>query len=213
MLGFRRRGQTGPVIDWRLVAATSLAGVRGAITLAGVLTLPITLVDGSPFPARELAIFLASAVILFSLVLASIALPRVLHGLEAPEVSTLIQQEDLARAEAMTAAIEAVERAQHAMLPDDDQDAEIYTNAAARVIDAYRRRLRDSGSGGTEEGSSGVDAVLLQRADAAEKALRLAGLQAERETIFRLARANRVGDDVSRRLVREIDLMETRYQS
>ena len=37
----------------------SVAGVRGAITLAGVLTLPLVLNDGTPFPARDLAIFLA----------------------------------------------------------------------------------------------------------------------------------------------------------
>jgi len=51
-----------------VVAATSLAGVRGAITLAGILTLPIVLHDGSPFPARELAIFLAMGIIIVSLV-------------------------------------------------------------------------------------------------------------------------------------------------
>ena len=47
------------VPHWRIIAATSLAGVRGAITLAGVLTLPLVSLDGTPFPARELAIFLA----------------------------------------------------------------------------------------------------------------------------------------------------------
>ena len=38
--------------NWRLVAATSLAGVRGAVTLAGILTLPVVLDDGSPFPVE-----------------------------------------------------------------------------------------------------------------------------------------------------------------
>lgn len=46
---------------WRIIGAMSFAGVRGAITLAGVLTLPLTMSDGSPFPARDLAIFLARA--------------------------------------------------------------------------------------------------------------------------------------------------------
>ncbi|MEO7468261.1 MAG: Na+/H+ antiporter, partial [Sphingobium limneticum] len=70
--------------EWRLVAATSFAGVRGAITLAGVLTLPLALNDGTPFPARDLAIFLAAGVIVVSLILASIALPFLLKGLTMP---------------------------------------------------------------------------------------------------------------------------------
>jgi len=70
--------------DWRLVAAMSLAGVRGAITLAGVLTLPLALDDGTPFPARDLAIFLAAGVIIFSLVIASVGLPLLLKGLAMP---------------------------------------------------------------------------------------------------------------------------------
>lgn len=43
----------------REFARQLLAGVRGAVTLAGVLTLPVLLADGSPFPARDLAIVLA----------------------------------------------------------------------------------------------------------------------------------------------------------
>jgi hypothetical protein len=45
------------------------------VTLAGILTLPVVLADGSPFPGRELLIFLSMAVILMSLVVAAIGLP------------------------------------------------------------------------------------------------------------------------------------------
>ena len=54
--------------------ATSLAGVRGAVTLAGVLTLPLALPGGAAFPGRDLAIFLASGVLLISLLVASLGL-------------------------------------------------------------------------------------------------------------------------------------------
>jgi CPA1 family monovalent cation:H+ antiporter len=50
-------------------------GVKGSVTLAGILTLPVVLADGSPFPGRELLIFLSMAVILMSLVVAAIGLP------------------------------------------------------------------------------------------------------------------------------------------
>ena len=79
-----RRGKTVDKPSWRLVAATSLAGVRGTITLAGVMTLPLAMDDGSPFPARDLAILLAAGVIIVSLVAASVALPRLLNNLSLP---------------------------------------------------------------------------------------------------------------------------------
>ncbi|WP_188593067.1 Na+/H+ antiporter [Paenibacillus silvae] len=53
----------------------SLSGVRGAVTLAGAFSIPYVLQDGSPFPERDLIIFLAAGVILVSLIAASVLLP------------------------------------------------------------------------------------------------------------------------------------------
>src|SRR5690606_24591449 len=64
----------------RLIGLTATAGVRGAITLAGILTLPLLMPGGQAFPARDVAIFLAMGVILFSLCIASIALPWLARG-------------------------------------------------------------------------------------------------------------------------------------
>jgi CPA1 family monovalent cation:H+ antiporter len=188
--------------SWRLVVATSLAGVRGTITLAGVLTLPLLLPDGQPFPARDLAIFLAAAVILLSLVVASIGLPRLLLGLQLPAEPHVEREKDLARREAADAAIAAIERAR-SELPEAAADPETYTNAAARVMALYQRR--------TSADAAGIDAETLRRADQAERNLRLVGLRAERDSIFRMARRRRISDQVARRLVREIDLLESRY--
>src|ERR1700681_669718 len=91
------KGQNPVVPSSRLIAATSLAGVRGTITLAGVLTLPLTMNDGSAFPARDLAIFLAAGVIIVSLVAASFSLPFVLKGLELPPEPSQQEEEDRAR--------------------------------------------------------------------------------------------------------------------
>ncbi|MFX8425913.1 Na+/H+ antiporter, partial [Acinetobacter baumannii] len=74
-MGLTLRLANGRRPDWQLSATMALAGVRGAITLAGVLTLPMTLADGQPFPARDLAIFLAAGAIIVSLLAASFALP------------------------------------------------------------------------------------------------------------------------------------------
>lgn len=62
----------------RHMLLATFAGVRGAITLAGVLSIPLLLPDGTPFPGRYLLVFLATGVILFSLVCGIIILPLLL---------------------------------------------------------------------------------------------------------------------------------------
>jgi CPA1 family monovalent cation:H+ antiporter len=200
----KRRGDTPPQKpQLRLIAAMSVAGVRGAITLAGVLTLPLMLSDGTPFPARELTVFLAAGVIILSLIASSIALPRLLTGLAAPEESAQQQEMDRARVTTADAAIRAVEAALHGMASGQN-DADLYAEAATRVMDLYRRR--SAGQLLTE------DAARIRHSDAIERQLRLAGLRAEREAVFALARAHTISDESSRRLVREVDLLEERVR-
>ncbi|MDC7808182.1 Na+/H+ antiporter [Luteimonas sp BLCC-B24] len=199
---YRRHDRRAP--PWRLVAAMSVAGVRGAITLAGVLTLPLLLPGGAPFPARDLAIFLAAAVIVVSLLLGSVALPRLLHGLTLPAEDAPDRDIDRARHAGAVAAVAAVERAQHA-LPAAQADPDLYASAAVRVMALYQERLRRGGAGV-------VEASELRRADAAERALRLAAVEAERDCIHRLARQRAISDEVARRLVRDLDLLEARYR-
>jgi CPA1 family monovalent cation:H+ antiporter len=69
-------------------ALLSLTGAKGAITLALVLTLPLTLADGAPFPERDLIIFLASGVILLSLLVANFIVPLI-----APKKASAIKPE------------------------------------------------------------------------------------------------------------------------
>jgi CPA1 family monovalent cation:H+ antiporter len=193
---------SGP--DWRLVAATSLAGVRGAITLAGVLTLPIRLNDGSPFPARELAIFLAMGVIIVSLLAASIGLPLLLRGLEMPAEPSYQAEEDRARVAAAEAAIAEIERVQH-RLAAGRKDADVYIAAAARVMDFYRSRIETR----SREGEAGLRA---RESEDAERKMRMAAVKAERRTIFKMLRSQQIGSEIAGRLVLELDLLEARYE-
>ena len=107
------------------------------------------------------------------------------------------------RIAAAKAAIQAIERAQH-KLAEDQPDADLYADAAVRLMDLHRERI---------EGCSqtGDAAALVKRIDGVERKLRLAALRAERDEIFRTARARKIEDDIARKLVREIDLLEARY--
>ncbi|AFS70488.1 Na+/H+ antiporter [Exiguobacterium antarcticum] len=59
---------------------TTLVGVRGTITMVGVLSLPFLTESGEAFPERSLIIFLAAGVIIFTLILATILLPLLNRG-------------------------------------------------------------------------------------------------------------------------------------
>src|SRR6185437_13241830 len=175
------RGMPSPEkADLRLVAVVSLAGVRGAITLAGVLTLPLALPDGSTFPARELVIFLAAGVIVLSLLAASIALPRLLHGVQPPAERAHEAELDRARVIAAQAAIRAIEETQHDLARGQSQ-ADLFAEAATRIMELYRRRIQ----GDVRLG--GEDAERIRQSEDIGRQLRLAGLRAERDAIFALA--------------------------
>jgi monovalent cation/hydrogen antiporter len=203
LLGVRQVGRTIATPSWRLVAATSLAGVRGAVTLAGVLTLPLTMNDGSPFPARDLAIFLAMGVIIFSLVAASVGLPYLLNGLELPLEPSHQKEVDDVQVMAAEAAIKAIEKAQHDM-GEGRPDTDLYVDAGARIMDVYRQRIDNLSKTGEERDQ-------LRTTSRIERQLRLAGLRAERSKIRDLARARKISDVAARKLVREIDLLEARF--
>lgn len=204
MLRASWRGQETQKTHWRIIAAMSVAGVRGAITLAGVLTLPLVMADGSDFPARDLAIFLAAGVIIFSLTLASIALPRLVNGLELPP-DTYDDEEDMARNASVQAGIRAIEKTRN-MMVGAGEDADLYAVAATRVMSLYRQQSAEGPR--LEE-----DKNYIRKMENVERKLHLAGLRARRDEIFRLARARKIEDDIMRKLVREIDLMESRYES
>jgi CPA1 family monovalent cation:H+ antiporter len=197
-----RKGLPAQKPSLRLIAATSLAGVRGAITLAGVLTIPFVVGDGSAFPARTLIIFLAAAVIVVSLVLASVCLPFLLKGLQLPPEPKALAEEDVARAVAAEAAIEAIEQLQNAM-KIGKKDTELYAEAGARIMELYRRRIDN-------QGLHGEAATHLRSLEKIERELRLAGLRAEREVFYELSRSRELSDETARKLVREADLMEAR---
>lgn len=198
-----REARTAP--NWRLVTAMSFAGVRGAITLAGVLTLPLVLNDGAAFPARDLAIFLAMGVIVVSLIVASLALPLLLRNLEMPTLPTHAEEENATRVAAAEAAIAAIETAQHKMA-EGRRDADFFMTIAGGIMQQYRRRIAVRG----DQERDGPPVEVLERV---ERDLRLTAIKAERDEVYRLLRGRQVGSEAARRIIRELDLLEARYSA
>nr|WP_235068188.1 Na+/H+ antiporter [Asticcacaulis sp. YBE204] len=201
----KRKGQPTVRPNWRIIAATSLAGAKGAITLAGILTLPLALSDGTDFPARDLAICLAAGVIIVSLIAASLGLPLLLKNLDLPPEHE-DEAHDAARTRAAEAAIRAVEQAQH-NLADGRVDADLYAQAGLRVMAYYRQRIDTIAFGGN---ASPEDAASAQRLRDIERELFRVGIGAEREEILFLGRRQDIHNETMQKLIREADLMEAR---
>jgi len=205
LLRTARRGGAWRRPNWRLLMVGSLAGAKGAITLAGSLAMPLTLADGLPFPTRHLAVLLALGVVLLSLVVAAVGLPPLLHGVQLPPQPGRQRERDSAQLAADRAAVQAIHQAQHEMA-QGSRDAELYAEAAARAVDPYKRRLDDGGLG--SEAAARIRMVVN-----IERHLRVAGLRAARDRLFQLRRARQIDDEALSQMVREIDLAEAQYRS
>ena len=203
LIGARKRGEPRIKSPWRIITAVTCAGVRGAITLAGILTLPVVMNDGTPFPTRDLAILLAAGVILLSLIVASIGLPLVMKGLELPP-SHRDQHEDEARAAAAEAAVRAVDDRQQQLVTAGG-DPQLHEEVGEQLMNFYRSRV----VGGEEEDEEATKAH-RERAFI-RRTLGLAALRSEREVIMRFRRRRRIEDVTAQKLLREIDLLEARY--
>ncbi|SHH50685.1 Na+/H+ antiporter [Pollutimonas bauzanensis] len=195
------RGETMDMPKTRLLLVTATAGVRGAITLAGILTLPLLMPDGTAFPMRDMAIFLAMGVILLSLLIASVGLPLLTRGLGGDLPKPVRgSHEDSARIAAAEAAIRRIEQITAEPLADAGA-THIRAEAAAHLLDVYQRRL-DYGD------STGEDAESIRQLAEAERHLRIQALRAERDELYRLRRTHSIDDSLHQQLMREIDLME-----
>lgn len=197
----RERHVSHTPIDLRMMLVLSLAGVRGTITLAGVMTLPLVVQGGAAFPARDLAIFLAAMVIIFSLVIASLTLPMLLRHVVAPEDSDEAAQLSLLMAASREAAIKSVGQTLAKHTQSGSGDAEIYTAVAGRILNELKAPLHGDGVSPPEQANGFLEA---------EREIRLHAVRASRQAIYNLARDGRVSDELAREQARRLDFYEIR---
>ena len=181
----------------------TLGGVRGAVTLAGVMSVPLLFASGRPFPERDLLIFIAAGVILLSLVSACVALPVLLRGVDKSPDEKLEQEVQEAWRRTAEAAIHALE-AEEVVEAGATQDAAQAIMAAelkGRLMAEYREQLDSYND--TEEGRA-----LAEQMDQLERRLRIKALRAQRLELYNLHRQHLVGDDVVRKVLGELDMSE-----
>ncbi|ANT51501.1 Na+/H+ antiporter [Mesorhizobium amorphae] len=183
----------------RVRLAGSVAGVRGAITLAGILSLPLAMPDGSPFPARDIVIFLAAGVIICSLTIASLALPKIARGLVEPGEDPGAAEERRARVGAANAAIARIEIIANDASEGEAADARLAV--ADSIVAGYRRRIAAS----DEADEARAEA---REAGRLELELRFAAIEAERTAVRAMLRSGEINDHTAQALFAEITLTE-----
>ncbi|UVL30640.1 Na+/H+ antiporter [Pseudomonas donghuensis] len=181
----------------------TVGGVRGAVTLAGVMSVPLLISAGKDFPERDLLIFIAAGVILLSLVAACIALPLLLRGVTKSPGDALRQEAQDAWRRTAEAAIHALEAEDlsEAGTPLDASQAALAAELKARLMAEYRHQLD------TFNDSAEAQALAAQM-DQLERRLRLRALRAQRLELYNLHRQHQIGDDVVRQVLGELDMSE-----
>ncbi|ATI64524.1 Na+/H+ antiporter [Edwardsiella tarda] len=177
----------------------SFAGVRGAITLAGVLSIPLFLSDGSPFPGRYQLVFLAAGVILFSLLIGVVALPLLLRGVEVSDGATYRDEELMAKSISAEVAIESLKKMQERLEADTEEniDPQLLTEVSSRVIGSLRRRVM------TKEN---VDEI--REVENLERRFRLTALRAERGELYHLRATQKISNETLQKMLHDLDLLE-----
>ncbi len=181
----------------------TVGGVRGAVTLAGVMSVPLLMAPGADFPERDLLIFIAAGVILLSLVAACVALPILLRDIaKSPDDARRHEVREAWRrtAEAAIRALE-VEDAVEAAGSQDAAQASLAAELKARIMSEYRHQLE------VFNDSDEAQALAFQM-DLLERRLRLKALRAQRLELYSLRRHHQIGDDALREVLGELDLSE-----
>jgi len=194
----RGKGDLTQVPTARSCWLLTVGGVRGAVTLAGVMSVPM-LMGNEAFPERDLLIFIAAGVILMSLVAACIALPLLLRGIQKSPDDKRRQEVRDAWRKTAEAAIHALEIEE--VNPQDAAQAALSAELKARIMSEYRHQLE------VFNDSAEAQALAFQM-DLLERRLRLKALRAQRLELYSLSRQHQIGDDVLREVLGELDLSE-----
>jgi monovalent cation/hydrogen antiporter len=181
----------------RLVIAWS--GMRGAVSLAAALAIPLETDAGAAFPQRDLIIFITFGVIFGTLVLQGLTLGPLIRMLGIEDDGADEQEELRARLVATRAALEQLDALADEEWTRDD------TIERMRGLYEYRQRRFGARAGKVEDDGYEDRALTYQQ-------MVQSVLAAQREALVRLRNEGVISNEVMNRVVREFDLEESRLE-
>ena len=196
-----RRGSPAPPWRWTMVVAW--AGMRGAVSLAAALALPLLTDSDAAFPHRELIIFLTFSVILATLLLQGLTLPPLIQLLGIDDADDTLEREEI---EARTRAAEAA----LARLEELTGEEWVRDDTAERLRRAYVYRHRRFSARFSEDGDE--ESVAYEERSVSYQRLTRELIEAQRATVIRMRDGGEINDDVLRVIERELDLEDSRLE-
>ncbi|WP_367670649.1 Na+/H+ antiporter [Sodalis-like secondary symbiont of Drepanosiphum platanoidis] len=180
------------------ILIASFAGIRGAITLAGVLSIPMFL-KHNPFPSRYQLVFIATGVILLSLIIGIIFLPLLLKGIIISDRYFYQKEEIMAKAIAAEAAIESLYKTEERLANNSKEniDTQILNEIISLVICNLRRRIDRYNN---LENTLSIENL--------ERRIRLNALHAERSEYYHLRAQQKISNETLIKLLRDLDFLE-----
>jgi CPA1 family monovalent cation:H+ antiporter len=192
---------------WQAVFIVGWAGIRGADSLVIALALPLVTAAGTPFPARDLIIFITFAVIFVTLVVQGLTLRPLLHLLRVRGD----HHDETEEAHARRVGAEAGLRKLDELSSKDGVHKE--TAGLLRTLHQKRARnwaARDRAQHGTDDEEHRalefISVEAVEKESSTYRYLRLSMIDAERHTLIELRDQAVIGDDVLRRIQRDLDL-------
>ncbi|MGG6311597.1 Na+/H+ antiporter [Paenibacillus macerans] len=170
----------------------TLTGVRGAVTMAGVLSIPYLVAGGGPFPERSLILFLAAGVILFTLIAATVLLPLLSKGTSSGEKAGENNGLNEARSRLLRIALKKIKEEMN-----EDNKAATY-----QLMDEYTRLLRP------DYDQPGVSRSERTAMIGKMSELRLAALKVERNVIHQTMRTGGMSQEMFELFEKALDLRE-----
>jgi CPA1 family monovalent cation:H+ antiporter len=202
----RRKGRPAEP-SWREATFIGWTAMRGGDSLVIALALPLRTAAGAPFPARELIIFLTFAVIFDTLVLQGLTLKPLLRWLRLEDGGELDDEEAHARRIAAEVGLQRLDEEGRRDGIEPDMLRYLQRKYAARV-DRWSARDRDAH--GTEDPEHRAladrDGAGAEREATSYRRLRRAMIDAERRAVVKLRDEGAIGDEVLRRVQRDLDL-------
>ena len=192
-----------PSPPWQYAFLLAFTGIRGIVSLAAALAIPLTVADGSPFPERDLILFLTFVVILVTLVGQGLLLPAVIRWLGLANAG--IQEHAADRIQEFVARREAVQ-ASLARLDEIEKDKRLELDLLERLRAQHRERLRRVDHRGQVDGEH-------RAAQGLHDEIEFSLIEAERQRVNELYRRGDLNDEARRRIEREIDLREAQLVS
>jgi CPA1 family monovalent cation:H+ antiporter len=190
-----------PMPSWQQLAFIGWNGMRGAVTIAAALLIPLSTDSGAPFPGRDLIVFFAFGVVLATLVVQGLSMPAVIRLLNLEEDDGGAEAEEaLARVRAAEAAL--------ARLEELEQEGWVLEDTAARTRGAYQFRIDRFLARTDPDGDGRIEkrSIKFQR-------LRRELIEAERTAVVELRNTGDISDEVMRRVVRDLDLEVSRLDA